>query len=129
MVNYQRCALFRDAHGRYFETTYAIFRGRNFRNNAHARYFENLRYQEVAYQQIGIIGPFFNKLLYKNLLLSDDEKLTNEALVTTNKRASLTSGRVKKTKKLNKRAMPSCRKKYFYRLLKYSGVLEWVGHC
>ena len=71
---------------------------------------------------------FFDKLLYKNLLLSNVEKLTNEVLVTTNKRASLTSRQVKKPIKLNKRAMLSCRKKYFYRLLKYSGVLGWVGH-
>jgi len=62
------CALFRGAHGRYFETTYAIFRGRDFRNNAHARYFENLRYivrtkVYVSHLLFGYCSNKINKLI------------------------------------------------------------------
>ena len=82
-----------------------------------------------TYRLILIFGPFFDKLLHENLLLSDVEKVTNEALATTNKRVLLTSRQGKKSIKINKRAMLSCRKKYLYRLLKYSGVLGLVWHC
>lgn len=44
MIILYECVLFQDAHKRYFETLYGIFRGHDFRNNAHERYYTKIQY-------------------------------------------------------------------------------------